>query len=78
MTVLQLESFENSLSELGFSISQYLKKRVFTVKPAQEGEYFSHSYEILFFEILAPLHVSEYSWKYQTLFSKKSDMSQQP
>ena len=37
MTVLHLEPFENSLSELGFSI---YKKVFFTVKPSQEGEFF--------------------------------------
>ena len=37
VTVLHLESFENNLVELDFS---YLKKRVSTVKPSQEGEFF--------------------------------------
>ena len=43
--VLHLESFENNLFELDFSIS---KKRVCTVKRSQEGEYFLHGYKILF------------------------------
>ena len=37
MVVLHLESFEDNLFELDFSI---YKKRVSTVKPSQEGEFF--------------------------------------
>ena len=38
MTVLHLESVENKLFELDFSIS---KKRVSTVKPSQEDDFFA-------------------------------------
>ena len=45
MIVLHLESFENNLLKLDFSIS---KKLVSTVKRSQEGEYFLNGYEIFF------------------------------
>ena len=45
VTVLHLESSENKLFELDFSIS---KKRVFTVKPSQEDEFVLHGYDIFF------------------------------
>ena len=57
VTVLHLESSENNFSELAFSIS---KKRVSTVKPSQAGEFFFARFEI-FFEILAPFHISKHS-----------------
>ena len=53
MIVLHLESFESTLFELDFSAS---KKRVSTVKPSQEGDFW-YDYEIFFIEILAPLHI---------------------
>ena len=40
MTVSYLESFENNLFELDFSIS---KKRVYLVEFSQEGEFILHS-----------------------------------
>ena len=39
MTVLQLESFENNLFELDFLIPK--NKRVSTVKPYQENDFFA-------------------------------------
>ena len=57
VTALHLESFENSIFELDFSIS---KKRISSVKRSQEDEYFLHRYEIFFFEILSPFHMSKH------------------
>ena len=43
------------------------------VKLPQEDEFFLHGYEIGF-EILSPFHIPKRFLKYQTLFSKKTDM----
>ena len=53
VTVLYLESFENNLFELDFSIT---KKRVSTVKPSREGEFFLHGYAIFFSRFFSPFH----------------------
>ena len=74
MTILHLESFENNLLELDFSISE---KRAFTVKP-QGGEYFLHGYEILFSRFLLLFIYQNTSESIRPCFRKKSDVSQQP
>ena len=57
--VLHLESFNNNLFELDFSIS---KKTCFYGKTFQEDEIFLHVYEIFFFEMLVSFHMSKHFW----------------
>ena len=56
MIFLHLESFENKLFELNFLT---FKKRVFTVKPPEEGELVCTVMTYFFFEILAPFHIQK-------------------
>ena len=64
--ILYLESFENKLFKLDFSI---FIKTCFHGQTLSGRRFFCTV--MIFFEILDPFHVSKHFWKYQTLFSKK-------
>ena len=57
MIFLHLESFENKLFKLDFSLFQ--KPCFYGQKKTQEGEFFLHGYDIYFFMILAPFHIKK-------------------
>ena len=75
MTVLHLESFENNLFELDFSIS---KKRVSTIERSQEGESFCTVMKYFFRDSYSYPYIRTLLKLSDHVFEKKSDMSQQP
>ena len=72
MTVLDLESLESSIFELDFSI--FKKKRVSTVKPSQEDDFFLHGNDIFFRDSCSFLCIKALLKVSDPFFRKKSDI----
>ena len=74
MIFLHLESFENKLSIrfLDIPTTVFLRSNLL-----RKVKIFC-TVMIYFFLILASFHIQKNFWKYQTILSKKSNMSQQP
>ena len=73
MIVLNLESFESNFFELDFSISN---KRVSTVKPSQENEFFCMNMKYFFRDSCSFLYIKTLLKVSYHVLEKKSDMSQ--
>ena len=72
--VFHVESFQNKLLELDFSIS---KRHVSTIKPSQEDD-FLHGYDIFLLRLLLLFIYQNTSETIRLCFRKKSDMGQRP